>query len=599
MILSLILLFSLGGCKHSDVLSERVADQENGVVDDDADPLYEETPDGPKDPTRISTIETENDNINDQDETKATFSRTPNASGKAKERKQEESSNDQETSEGSLEGDASNPTGGEVEGTGREVANGAGDAPGDGEGDGDEEKEQPAGAGGPGVASGGTENEPLLEDVHTVAATGQLALIVQMLCGDGPLVAADESWLARMGSSGAFADEGLEDIATCWSGDGTEAGSADVSALISVHPDAVLLSSDASGLAQAEIDQLLSAGISIQWIPFNLGSADIVDDDIVKAVQMVGEVMRSASSAGYTQYSAPDMAEAYVTYHDQLIDSYVNANGGYSYLVAGGASYGFIYQGTSSTGISTTQLSSNRITTAFIDSWTTLSVASISSQRTYGEARMKYLAGSENVLDCSDGIGLSAYGSTGNFMLIDYYLQCGGVVDNAYEGPRPAYASDGSSRPYTVIAGSFSELDGAASIMQRSRPSALWFSETGDSSSSTSWKTVGDSSFPGIIVRSQEIAQSVLGSAAKANGLYNVGQPYQVYVVPEGLAGSWADGTIESFLLTGWANGCFAQDMSVCTQNIAAFYSSFYRCSSPEAAVQNYYGGSGSYTAGA
>lgn len=133
-------------------------------------------------------------------------------------------------------------------------------------------------------------------------------------------------------------------------------------------------------------------------------------------------------------------------------------------------------------------------------------------------------------------------------------------------------------------------MSGSGLFVSRSTPSALWYSP-GSAEAGGSWVTVGDDAFPLLLVKTPEIAQSVVASASLANGLYNVGQAYGVRVVPDGFAGTWAYGTVESFLAAPWAYCAFQQggDMSTCTSYVESFYSTFYRVSAPTSgAVANY-----------
>jgi hypothetical protein len=190
-----------------------------------------------------------------------------------------------------------------------------------------------------------------------------------------------------------------------------------------------------------------------------------------------------------------------------------------------------------------------------------------------------YLDG--QTMDVSDGVGLSAKGATENFMLLDYYLQVAGVVNNAYDAAKPAHSEKALS--YLVVPGSGEGLV-SQTVTQRTMPSALWMTETGGSSAD-SWITVGDGDFPAIVVANADIAQKVQSSASRVNGLYNVGQPYQIFVIPTGIAGNWSKGTVESFLAAPWAYGMFQMggDASVGSEYAASYYQMFYRCDSASA----------------
>ena len=575
-------VLSITGCKKSLILTELVRDQENGKIDPSAEPLHKEVLGAPEDKTRVSTL-VSNENATKTKRVKRNYDENEENQQQTEKQKHKESNKDKQASEGDAQGDGSDK--GLTGNDGTDTT-------------GTKDKEEDKGTQSPTKGgSGGTEetydpdgkNASLPQNVHTVAACGQYALIVQMLAGKGSLVAADSEWLTSIKKSGAFKNEGLDNVVAAWSGDGTKKGSADYEELRDLHPDCLLIESESRcGLAKAELKKLKSSGVSVVKMP-KLGEVDTPDSNVTQAVEIVGELLKDAGST--IQYDAQTMAETYVSMHDEAIDNCVSSNGGYTYKIYGGASYGYIYQGTKEKGKATTKLSSTRFTTAYIDSWTKVNKSKVSSGRTFGDAKMGYLSSASEKLDCSDGIGLSATATSKNFLLIDYYLQCSGAQDNSLERVKPVMysSSSGYSRPYAVAPGStdsFSSLDGK--VVKRTSPSAMWYSPTGDSGSN--WVTVGDESYPGVIVRTKKIAKSLLTSANKIKGFYNVGQKYYVYTMPVGLAGNWADGTVESYLTAPWAFDMLRGETSLANASsyISAFYETFYRVDNASKVIENY-----------
>lgn len=402
-----------------------------------------------------------------------------------------------------------------------------------------------------------------------MAASGQYALIAQMLGGQGALGGADTAWLADVQAKGLFPDEGIESIPAVWGGD----GSLDMDALVASDADALLVDGVETALTAEQSDAVLAAGIDIVSVPA-LGEAYASDSDVVTAVKVVGQIL--SGHASRASYDTAAMVERYLELHDTALQGCVNANGGYSYKMVAGTAYQGIYQGTNATGEPTANLSSVRFSTACIDSWTSASSSSCTAIRAFSSSYL-YLDG--ETVDTSDGVGLSATVLSGSFALCDYYLQTAGVVNNAYDTARPA-SSDGSSAmtlPYAVVPGDDKGLV-SRSLGTRRVPSALWYPVDGVAFGSM-WATVGDESFPAVIARTSDIARNVTASASKANGLYNVGQGYDVYTVPTGMAGSWLDGTVESYLLAPWAYGMFQEGGSIGTaaEWIDGFYRLFYR----------------------
>lgn len=588
----------LSGCKYTDVLTEHIEDPVNGQLDETAEPLYQDVADAEEDPTRTSSKVSASDRVDDQKRTRPNYDENQDRDDETEDRQNDAtSSNTQAAVSGTLpsegeetstadeeEGDDDGPSEGEEQGDEpSDEADASDSVPGD---DGQGGDEATGGTGGPGkVYDDGTYTE-LPTDVGTVAAVGQYATIVQMLCGAGGLVAADRKWINTVSASAAFPDEeteGISRVRAGWSGDGTAPASAKMSTLIAAAPDAVLYESGSNALTEEQQEQLVEEGIDVVVVP-QLGRVDTPDADVLTAVNVVAELLKKAE----TTYDASAMASTYAKLHDATLDACLTANGGYTAKMVGGATQSFIYQGTDVRGTATTNLSNNRYVTSFVDSWTSAVRTYTTAVRRYSGARL-YLDG--ETMDASEGMGLSAAGTTDNFMLLDYYLQVSGVMNNAYDTSRPAVSgTEEGSAPYLVIPGTGESLAADSTLYtQRTAPSALWLSLSAYGTSST-WTTVGDVTYPALLCRTEAMAKKVAASAARTNGLYNVGQPYEVWVLPSGLAGSWADGTVESFLAAPWTYCMFqlGQDLATCSEYASSYYLTFYRCEADDI-IENYH----------
>ncbi len=560
-VVTLLLVPCLAGCKDSDVLNELINDQEIGELDETLEPWYKEAPDATPDPTRNSTYQSENDNLAQQEQTKPVYSQQQptEPEEQTEQREQQTTPHDFEATEGKQEGEA---------GKRQEIASNV-----DGAGGGGEDTSQtPTGGKGGTITRVDPESSPteVPRNVGTVAAQGQEATIVQMLCGSGALVAANESWASTMLSKGAFVNEGLENIVSAWSDDGVP----NISALVSAAPNCIIEESDSRALTQSELDAMAEQGLTCSVVTVSkLGEQTTQDSAIMSNVQVIGEMMQDAN----TQYSSSQMAAQYKNLHDEAINNCISANGGYAYKIVNGTSSKVIYQGK---GGDSTNFSSNRVSTAVIDSWSTSVPSQTASERFFSNSSMSYLSSTEDTLTLN-GLALSQVGNdAGDYLLSDYYLQCAGVVNEAYESDNPK-----STKPYAIAAGGYSNLGVDSWVSQRSVPSALWFCETSNFGDSANWTCVGDESYPAVVVSSQQIADNIIASAQSANGFYNVNQSYGVYVVPTGLTGSWLAGTPESYLLVPWAYCAFhssagAIDLSTCTSYVDSFYQTFYRAAS-------------------
>ena len=581
---------AMGGCKYTDVMTEHIEDEQIGTLDPDAEPLYRDVPGAPEDPTRTSSHVSDSDRIDDQTQTLPDYDKQQDNDDETDNRdKKEDSANEQNATKGDDESqdDGDNDTAG----VGDETTN-EGSGNGSGQGDGASEETNPggdndtgnpnqsAGPGGEGKVFDPTGSaEDLPENTKTVAAAGQYATIVEMLAGKGALTVTDADWVSRVAARGLFPGEGTDALAIGWAGDGDSGYTADVSAIVAAKPDAVLMDGVTVSFSEAEQQALTSAGVNVVTVPV-LGASDTSDDNIVAAVNTVGELLRNADC----QYDTAKMASMYETMHDSTIQTCKSNNGGYSFKSIYGTTYSGIYQGTSISGEQTTEQSSTRFVTSFVDGWTYDVSPSSTAVRSYGNATL-YLNG--QVMDSSDGAGMSATGTTQNFMLLDYYLQVSGVTNNAYESAKPALSGEGATRAYLVVPGDTKNLiTSSTAFVSRTAPSALWFSPT-TIDINTSWSTVGDADYPCILARTDDIAQNIVRSANRVNGLYNVGQPYTVRVCPTGLAGSWSAGTVESFLMAPWAFCAFQSggDLTSAETYANDFYSTFYRYSASASSV--------------
>ncbi len=609
--LCLLLALSLCGCRFTDELTEYLYDPAYGEENDQFDPLYQEVDGATEDPTRVSAIERPSTNYAMQEVALPTYDADAEAGVPTKQRVYDpESVSDLAASEGTLADISDSKTGAATtdqvseKGSGQrsEPDSAPNDDPDDGtittNGDGNESEagegrqggdEATGGTGGTGVVYDGGTFEDLPEDVQCVAACGSYAYVVQMLAGSNALVAADETTLSAMLAAtdkGAFSytvrgeydrtHEGLSSVVTAWSGTGSTEGSLDVQTLINAFEPwlsrglecAVLTDGLSPYLGEADKDKLIDAGIDVVYVPL-LGASDTSDSDILEAVQVVGELLRNSQS----EYDSAKMAARYTDLHNAVLDECQKANHGYSFK----AGYEFLYQGQAG-GSATTSLQSTRVSTAYVADWVPASgTLTKSVQQSGGSAGLPLYRDGESVR--ITGIAVSDK-TSGGFALVDYYLQHVGVVNNAYDVSIPL-------GHYRIIPGSINDLSSITSFEFSQRlynGSALSYASDG----SYTWCKLGDAAFPALMVESDEIAQNIESSANDVMGLYNMGQPFQIHVVPSGLSGSWAKGTVESYLVSAWALCKFrSADSAFLEQRVSDFYNAFYRCE-PTSSSTNY-----------
>lgn len=492
-------------------------------------------------------------------------------------------------SEGDGEGDTAagagdtSSTGESTEGTGDDSTGGGEDSAGNNEeaarNQGNSGSESTGGAGGAAQVYNDTTYTKLPEDAATVAATGDYALIVCMLAGGddshkSPLVAADEEFLSGKAMK-AFADEGVttKRVKQGWSGDGTKSGEADVKAIIKADPDVVLVGTDDASLSQDEADQLMAKGIDVVVMP-RMGSLWGQDSDIVTAVNVVGTLLDGAN----TLYDTKDMASKYEEFHDSVIDYDVSGsipkkNGGYC---TGYSAWGFgrlssvdqLAPGDNASmeGLHVDgKVSGSYRSTYFASDWASY----IGSGNVTG-------SGGVGVINLSDGVAVAPLNSSsiGYFRLYNYYLQCGGV-----DSPGSIINTTGSNYLFSGVTASawndtnFKTRDGAVLSHNLSMQTFI---------SATKGLTANDGTkVSGFIVRDESMANAVRSSASKSNGAWNTDNDYVVLVMPSGLGGSWADGSVESFLIAPWIYAIYQEGGNLdtaCTPDyVEKFYDTFYR----------------------
>ena len=588
---ALCCLFS--GCKYTDVLTEHIEDPDLGVLDPNVDPTYESDPNAPERPDLEDVSVSESNDENEQVEMLPHYDPNAPDNGPTKQRKKkEETPHDEVASDATQAGEPGRTS---PEGEGEEGSNSEQEetnSPSDdnqGEEEGGEEElnsdevEDPS----QDPSDAGVGDETVVVDPDgtseeatkgTIAAVGEYATIAQMLGGAGSVVACDQAWLDSCTAAGVFPGE-LDRVTVAFSGDGTEEGSCDVDLLINtVKPSVVLWDGSKPALSEDDKARLEEAGITIQPVPA-IGVQNTEDYTVKVGVQEVASVLTGASGL---QYDPMTTLERYIEFHDGALRACYEANSGYSYKATDG-SYIYLYQNTPLDGLSNS--TTTRYTTVYVDELWDAGVSRVTvSQTATTSTDTIRLAHDGQSLDISDGIGLSASSSASSFMLIDYYLQLSGVMNNAYDSAQP----EAQGRRYILMPGSTTAFGQSSLYASRITGTAMFYN-SGDGSVTANWHALGDADFPAVLTATDEIAQAIAASAAKEDGLYNMEGSYQVIVVPSGISGSWAEGHADSFLLALWAFRI--QDpasLDVAAEYAEAFYSTFFRCADWQSAVNDW-----------
>lgn len=455
-------------------------------------------------------------------------------------------------------------------------------------------KDKGAGKEGKATVYDTTGDKPNIPDVSTVAATGQTAVIAQMLGGsDGktPLVAADAE-LLKSKFSEVFDDEGSASVAKAWSDDGSETNDLDINALVKAKPDTVLVTSEAQ-LSKKQQSRLANAKISITVVP-SLRSAT----SIKVAVSTIGKMLSKA-----TDGKAEERAESYISYHDNLTAE-IEGDRGYGAYKKEKTYY------LDADAQKRSKMFATSLFTLVIDQWDT------KASYNFNDA----------ITTASAGIGLSkvGYRSTPT----SYYLGVAGVVNNAAVIDHCSLGTDGQ----LICAWQFSAstLD-PAKIKYSGAVKGTYYSNFGSGFSKTTLTKVdsgkntyasngfGTSKFPAVIVASQSMKESFKKSAASSKGVYHafgevksgtgsfqgttsgkteiyssinedVDLDQAILVNPHGLFSDWLSGSVESCLESAWAANVNAFDAGwncSAEEEIKSFYKTFYRYDLSNAQVKS------------
>lgn len=455
------------------------------------------------------------------------------------------------------------------------------------------------------------EDPPL---VDTIAATGQTAVIVQMVGGEGALAAADKEILTDEEFQTVFEDEGAADIVQGWSGEG-EAGDIDVDAIIDSGAETILVTSSeySDELTKAERKKLKKAGVSFTIV------SELTNSTFIKStVTTVGKMLKESEAIGNAGETTK-IASDYKEFHNDLIDECIDSNDG---LVAYDSKI-------------LEKRNNKKYTYNDGGSWTLLIDAWDSSVDWKDDSLSM------------NGIALSNIGYSTT--PVSFYIQAGGLINcaaaKAGSSQSGLYADWQFGQGYRGYKSNFTYDEGGLfdeSITSQSKnnrnriASTVWgdvfFSMPNDaevaisnSISGIAPDAFGSDNFPKVIAATQQIKTKLIANSEKENGAYHpydyqengalgsyfgpaddysawasIGSPGQngdncflddgsvipddaVCVNPHGLFSSWTEGgSVESVLEAAWVNDVVnedADDTIGWKSKVREFYETFYRYS--------------------
>lgn len=401
------------------------------------------------------------------------------------------------------------------------------------------------------VTSDGTYIE-VPENVNSVSAVGEAAVLVEMLGGSGRLAATSESFAENSLGQSVFGDSA--DV--LWSDEGrTELDEAAFRALLAKKPDVAFEISGDMTFTEDQISRLEAAGITYVALP-SFSTAE----GIRESVSLVGQILGDQSADGGVNAQAK--AEAYLAWYDALI-------GDLASRVTPYAANQVNYDNDGSDG-KVKYLSSGAssgLNSLFISDW--------------DDGATYTLYNSAGVVLSSQGVAVTTQGYTTS--PLSYFMSLGGVNNMAA-------STAGGLTSESVYINTFN------SVSHRQEISGSLSYNSSNRNRMT--QDLGGESYPAVIAASSEIRDKLQSSSlwrfygVVSNGMYSyygfldsqnqivrstISGDYEIYVNPSGV-GSWYEGSVESPLEAVWVahrfNGAYTE--SEMRTYISDFYSQFY-----------------------
>lgn len=351
--------------------------------------------------------------------------------------------------------------------------------------------------------------------VSKVAAFGSYATIVELVAGKGALVATDAETLDSDFTK-VFDTSGVK---KGWSDSGS-AKKMNVKQIVASGAQVILAtnSSYLESLSDSDFGKISNAGIEVVVMRPMTCSQYIKSN-----VTTVGKMLDGSSDGEYAA-QASERASDYSTFHDNLLSACISANGG-SY--AGTE----VYQTGNKTDVSGSGTEADDSTyTLLVDAY---------------DKNAKYTGASFGSANWTPSKGL-AYASAGySATPVSYYIQCGGLVNNA-----AALSSAKGSGKIPVLQFSKSQFSfasknwsGISVTLLKDQAITNLDHPLLDSGKNSSNRTglgsgLGTSSFPKLITTSASIKSSIMNDSEGSKGMYH---PYSW------VSASGSSRTIEAF----------------------------------------------------
>ena len=394
------------------------------------------------------------------------------------------------------------------------------------------------------------------QDVESVTAVGEAALIVQMLGGGGRLAAVSASFTGEEFTGRIFADEAISETDALWRSIGDAPLSEEsFQKLLQKAPQVCFEISGQRTFSDEQITRLAECGIGYVSLP-----ALTSHSGIIRAVKIVGEVLGDAGGV-----NARDRAAKYISYCDSVLKK-ISTNGKFS---PDGINYDTGGQDSSFSG-------GSGIYSLFISGW---------------DAGVRYTLHDDSSISL-EGTGLPVAVTGYTLSPMSYYMSIAGVANTGAL----------KENNYSVLMPNHRYVNPIQTANKAlSATGGLAYSDGVYVLTSAGGSYLGESSFPAIIAGSAAVRDGILGSplwrdygyVTSATGLTHgygfldasgqivastIHGEYDVLVNPCGV-GSWTEGSVESILEPLWISHALVGNVSEkeLRDEIAKFYDSFYR----------------------
>ena len=440
---------------------------------------------------------------------------------------------------------------------------------------------------------GNTEDLP--DDVTTIAATDELATMALVLGKEGTLAGSSADYLGNGAIADVFASKGVSATKAVWDGDGSKTAGADVDRIIDLKPDALLVyPGQLSGKQERVIGQNCP-DTKIVTAPSPTSMGNIEED-----VKIIAKLLKKSTNG-----TSKDTQDKYLEFTKNAIAAAKNAHGG------GESTYGGIdYNNPNSSNPTQTADPGNGepIWSLYISDWDDDAQVTATYQG--------------STLFTDSGV---AYTHTGwEWSPLSYMMSVAGVINNAAAyGPlspdkmRPVLGINETLVSYKWNNSSFdvNEKRGGGSFPSyRAYHMLLNARDAADSTQATETHPLGSDDFNTVLVKTRRIADALEAAKGEEDGLYTLygyastgstegygrivkGKEgttivwttvkgdvtidgfagYKIVVNPCGYVGSWTDGSLEAPLEALWVASEF-HDYSPGDLNdkIIEFYRTFY-----------------------